>query len=340
MSDAAGRPSVVARFAITAPDGRRSAEWRVWTGKNRKVTDELYLAPRHRAAEFKYSLHSGRRSPLGRYSQLAYLKPVRDRLRPGDKGAIDKWKPIEQEILPNWRVALCLQFQESELRALNDRPLTVSTIKVPSAAPGCAVNVLVLIGTAAASLDGLDTIAVLDQESGGKVAVVHLALPFDPAMTAALRARAASRIPLIIPGFDPAEPFDWVVVPGKNGSRLVIEYAVSPREGGALPPLSPFRGTVLPWNEVPVEFRDMELVCGLLVYGPGSTSRLYVDQRARCDHSSLGLNAHHLCQIADSGRFDAGWGRLTTGESYTLLSTRRVLEEAGIDPDRPRFNLR
>ncbi|MFI6048401.1 hypothetical protein ACIA8C_42790 [Nocardia sp. NPDC051321] len=241
------------------------------------------------------------------------------------------------EILPNWRVALCLQFPESELRALESQSIAADTIELPSVRAGFAVNVMVIVGTADASLDGLQLVAVLDQEAGRKVALVHLALPFDPAIVAALHAQDSARIPLIIAGVAPTEPFDWAVVPGTDGSRLVIEYAKPDRDPDALPALPPFRGTVLAWNTGPQHLRHLELACGILVYKPADNSRLYVDQRSRCDHRRLGRNAQELCDAADLGQFDNRWSNLPSSEPYTILSTQRVLDEAGVDPNNPQL---
>lgn len=329
MSEQPPSHTVTARFVVVAPDGRRSAEWRVWTGRGIKATDELYLAPRARAGELKYSLHSDN------YSQLGYLDRARDRLRPGDRHAIDRWETPTSEIAPYWIAALCIWFPESELRQLDSSSLSADVVEVPSADPGLARAVMVLVGTVEASLEGLDLIAVLDRGSGGKVALVHLPIAIDSKLVPALHARDASRIPLQIPGMESREPFTWEHVPGVDGSRLVIEFAPAKRDD--LPELPPFRGTVLPWAEVPQQFRDLTIVCGLLVYGRGNSSRLYVDQRSRCDHHHLGRDAQDKCDELDRGYVDRIWGRLPTGESYRIISTGRVLEDAGIDPDNPQL---
>ncbi|BDT86444.1 hypothetical protein [Nocardia cyriacigeorgica] len=324
------------RFVIVAPDGRRSAEWRAWTGSGNRVTNELYLAPRRRAGEFKFSLHSNN------YAQFGYVDRARDALRPGDRHAIDRWELQPSPILEGWRAALCLWFPESELREVSGTSLSASAIKVPSAPPGQATAVMAMIGTDAASTDGLELVGVLDQESGGKVALVHLPIHVDPLLVPALHAREAGRIPLQIPGFARTEPFTWELVPGADGSRLVVEFA-PPERTETLPPLPPFRGTVLPWTEVPAafwevipaQFRDFNLACGILIYGPNNGSRLYVDQHARCDHSTLGIECQRLCDDVDIGQIDQIWKPLPTGELHRIISSRRYLEEAGIDPDNP-----
>ncbi|BAD56234.1 hypothetical protein [Nocardia farcinica] len=326
------------RFVVVAPDGRRSAEWRVWTGEKKRVTDELYLAPRKRAGEFKYSLHSSN------YSQLGYVERARDRLRPGDKHAIDRWQLSDAEVLPNLRVALCLWFPESELREVDCSSLSADVIEVPAAPVGRARAVMILVGTAEASLDGLDLVAVLDRASRGKVAIIHLPVDLDPSLVPALHAREAHRIPLQIPGIEAQEPFTWELVPGRDGTRLVVEFAPGERPPG-LPPIPPFRGAVLPWNEIPeyfwtrfpAQYRAFNLACGLLIYGPDDTSRLYVDQRARCDHRHLGQECQDLCDAVDRGHVDAIWKPLPSRELHRIISTRAVLLEAGIDPDNPQL---
>ncbi len=280
------------RFVVGAPDGRRSAEWRVWTGSGKKVTDELYLAPRQRAGEFKFSLHSNN------YAQLGYIERAREALRPGDRHTIDRWELPQTTIIAHWRAALCIWFPESELRVVTGDSLSSSVIEIPAAPPGQATAVMAMIGTDAASAKALELVGVLDQASGGKIALVHLPIRIDPLLVPALQAREASQIPLQIPGFEPTEPFTWELIPGKEGHRLVVEFA-PPQRGSTLPSLPPFRGAVLPWAEVPTGFwnlipmpyRNFNLACGILVYGPDNTSRLYVDQHARCDRSTLGAAA-------------------------------------------------
>ncbi|SFN47645.1 hypothetical protein FEK33_17240 [Nocardia asteroides NBRC 15531] len=330
------RPQNTVRFVVVAPDGRRSAEWRVWTGSGKKVTDELYMTPRARAGEFKFSLHSSN------YAQLGHIEKARAAMRPGDQYATDRWEIPQVPIVGNWRAALCLWFPESELRQTPDGSLSSSVVKIPAAPPGQATAVIAAFGTATDSLDGLTVAGVLDQASGGKIALIHLPINIPPLLVPALHAREASRIPLQIPGFAPTEPFAWELVPGKDGGRLVVEFA-PPERGAALPPLPPLIGTVLPWTEVPVSFldllpepyREFSLACAILVYGPNGTSRLYVDQHARCDHTSLGAECQQLCDDVDRGHVDQIWQPLPTGELHRIISTRRVLEEAGIDPDNP-----
>src|SRR4051812_1092543 len=57
VSDVTQRDLTVLRFAVVSPDGRRSCEWRVWTG-SRKPTNEVYMAPRSMGGELKLSIHS------------------------------------------------------------------------------------------------------------------------------------------------------------------------------------------------------------------------------------------------------------------------------------------
>jgi hypothetical protein len=47
-------PGGTLRFAVTAEDGRRSADWRVWTARN---SDDIYVAARQVVGDFKVSLH-------------------------------------------------------------------------------------------------------------------------------------------------------------------------------------------------------------------------------------------------------------------------------------------
>lgn len=322
---AASKTSVT-RFVVRAQDGRRSAEWRVWTGKGNRVTDELYLAPRHRVSDFKYSLHSNG------YSQYSFSKAIRDRLRPGDTYAIERWDRPDTEVFPGWHAAIVLQFPESEL-CDSAAPIDDVTVEIPAAPRGQTTFVSLMIGDPGASLTGLDLVAVLDRESGGQVAVVHQNLAIDVVRALEIKARQARQVPLVIPGVSQLDPYDWLVHAGRDGTRFVTEFA-NDHEGAdqPLPPLPPFEGEVLRWDEGPADFRHLELACGLLVVPRRGAPKLFVDQRSRCDHSRLGVNARDLCNQARRGAFDSGWGRLSNGDVYTLLSTERVLDEAGIDP--------
>jgi len=77
---------VAYRFVVWAGDGRRSAQWRVWTGsRNNAPSDEVYIAPRSLGSEVKVSLHSDG-TCLYRLT-----KEANPRARLGDRHALHRW---------------------------------------------------------------------------------------------------------------------------------------------------------------------------------------------------------------------------------------------------------
>lgn len=321
------RPRNTFRFAVCAPDGRRSAVWRVWTGDKKRVTDEVYAAPRMRASEIKFSLHSSG------YRQFGYTDKARAKLRAGDRHAVARWSRTDGLEVGGWDICLVLMFADSELRHIPGG-LTDDVYRVPAAEEGVGTGIAVLTAPLGTPTHGLDhePVALLDRSVGeATVAIVVSYGPFDPAVPLGLRAESNQSIPLVIPGIVNPEPFDVRLgeLPG-GGAPRAVEIARDDIE--SLPALPPFVGDVLPWDECPDDsVRERSLACGLLVFGRDRSHRLYVDQRARCDHSSLGTIAQKCIDDVDrSGTFDNGWGALDTGERCTILSSRSNLADHGI----------
>lgn len=321
----AAKKNSVVRFYVQAPDGRRSAEWRVWTGKGNNISDELYATPRDRAEHFKFSLHSNG------YSQFGFSESVRERLRPGDRGAIAKWKRTGSQIVPGWHASLVLQFPASQLRQPATEPSKHAVALHTEAVPGTTTFVTLGVGGPGARADGLDLVGLLDRKNGGHVAVVHQTLAIDVEEKLSIEARALRRIPLVIPGVALDQPFDWFVDELKDGTRAVTEFAIAlADENTPLPSLPGFSGQVHRWEYGPAEFRHLELACAILVYRGDGRAVLFVDQHSRCDHSELGHDAGRLVRQVQDNAMDDEWGHLAGGDLYTLISTRAVLEEAGI----------
>lgn len=324
------RPANTFRFAVCAADGRRSAVWRVWTGDKKRVTDEVYVAPRMRASEVKFSLHSSG------YRQFGYTGKARERLRAGDRHAVAQWNRGEGLEVGGWDIGLVLMFADSELRSIPGE-LGDDVFRVPAGPEGIGTGIAVMTAPRGTMTDGLERepLALLDRSLGeATVAVVLSYGPLDPALPLSLRAQTNESIPLVIPGVVNPEPFDVRLgeLPG-GGAPRAIEIARDDID--SLPALPPFTGEVLPWDECPDDaVRERQLACGLLVFGNGGRHRLYVDQRARCDHSRLGANAQKFIdRVYESGGFDNGWGVIETGERCTILSSRRVLADNGIEVD-------
>lgn len=321
----APKKNSVVRFYVQASDGRRSAEWRVWTGKDNNISDELYATPRARAEHFKFSLHSNG------YSQFGFSASIRERLRPGDRDAIAKWKRTGSEIVPNWRASLVLQFPASQLRHQAEAPSKSAVAVHTDATPGTTTFVTLAVGGPEAQSNGLDLVSLLDRKNGGHVAVIQQTLPIDVEKALNIEARMQRRIPLVIPGVALDQSFDWFVDVINDGTRVVTEFAVDPEnEDVPLPPLPGFTGQVRRWKYGPAEFRHLELACAVFVYRADGSAELFVDQHSRCDHSELGQDAGRLLRQVQERNMDEEWGHLSGGDLYTLISTRRVLEEAGI----------
>ncbi|AFR48733.1 hypothetical protein KTR9_2096 [Gordonia sp. KTR9] len=328
MSNGGPRPANTLRFVVCAPDGRRSAVWRVWTGDKKRVTDEVYVAPRMRASEIKFSLHSSG------YRQFGYTGKARERLRAGDRHSVAQWNRGAGIDVVGWDLCLVLMFADSELRSVPGA-LGDDVLRIPAGPEGIGTAVAILTAPLNTSTGGLESepLALLDRSIGeATVAVVVSYGPLDPALPLNLRSETNESIPLKIPGVVNPEPFDLRLgeLPG-GGAPRAIEIARDDIE--LLPALPPFAGEVLPWDECPDDaVRDRELACGLLVFGSDGRHRLYVDQRARCDHSRLGANAQDFInRVYENGSFDNGWGSIKTGERCTILSSRRVLADNGIE---------
>src|SRR3954462_2983609 len=103
----AAQSRVVYRFVVSSEDGRRSCDWRIWTG-SRKPSDDVYLAPGKLGGELKVSLHRDG------WCQHGLDASIRSRLRSGDKHALHRWQ-IADELAPGWRPGYRIRFPESEL---------------------------------------------------------------------------------------------------------------------------------------------------------------------------------------------------------------------------------
>ena len=322
----ADKPVTTFRFVVETQDGRRSAVWRVWTG-DKRPTDEVYAAPRLRASEVKFSLHTSG------YRQFGPTNRARGVLRAGDREAIARWQRVDGAQVGDWDIALMLSFADSELRPIPG-DISSNVYRVPAAPDGQQTVVLVLTTGAAVDEPDFGAIAMLDREIGNRtVAIGAMHWPVDTTQPThhELRSALNTSIPLVIPGLVNPEPFDlWFGETAGGGAPLALELARD--EIDSLPPLPPFTGEVLPWDECPhEEARKRELHCGLLVMGTDMRPRLYVDQRSRCNHSELGRYAQELCDTATASGFDGGWGWLDTGERWTGISTPRVLDDHSLD---------
>lgn len=318
----ADKPVTTCRFVVMAEDGRRSAVWRVWTG-DKRPTDEVYAAHRMRASEVKFSLHSSG------YRQFGHTRSIRGAMRAGDRAAIARWKRVEGAQLGEWDIALMLSFADSELRAIPGE-IGSNVTRIPTAPDGQQTVVLVLTAESPVDDPDIGVIAALDREVGRRtVAIGALRWPVDPNQPKhhELRSELSASIPLVIQGIVNPEPFDlWFGETAGGGAPLALELARDEVE--SLPPLPPFKGEVLPWDECPADqLREEQLFCGLLVIQGDGNRQLYVDQRARCNHAELGRYAHELCDEAETDGYDGGWGHFSNGDRWTGISRPVVLDD-------------
>jgi hypothetical protein len=320
----------VCRFVVRSTDGRRSSEWRVWTGKEGgEPKDDIYLAPSTQAVDFKINLH-----PASGHGQYGLSDALRAQVRPGDRHALSRWELTTEEMIPGWTPWYALQFPEQELVAL---PLTSSARQVVVDAPlaGTSLHVLVLVSGPGVALppDVQEVaIALLARGNGGSVALVPLATPFDPASLADVDQPCSGLGGWAIPGLrGEPQPFGWIVDAGLEGTRRSTEYDSSRRSAQAATEftLPDFPGVLVPWEEKPLEIDDRGLLCALLIVPAGGDARLYVDFRARCSHEHLASDARRLVEAARRGDLDRGWSELPGGDLWTGISNSRVLSELG-----------
>jgi hypothetical protein len=318
----------VCRFVVKSSDGRRSSEWRVWTGKEAgKPKDDVYLAPSTQVVDFKISLH-----PASGHGQYGLSDAVRAQARPGDRHALARWELATDEMFPGWTPWYVLQFPEQELV---DLPLTSasSQVVVDAPPPGSSLHVLVLIsGPGVRLAPDVPSIAELDRANGGCVALVPIVTPFDPGSLADAEQPHVGLTPWAIPGLrGEPEPFGWVVDAGLDGTRRSTEYNRSERDEREPEPLSlpEFPGVLMPWEEKPREIDDRGLLCALLIVPEVGEAELFIDFRARCNHQHLGGDARRLVEAARKGELDHGWSRLLNGDLCTGISMPRVFSELG-----------
>ncbi len=321
--------TTVCRFVVVSTDGRRSSEWRVWTGQEgKKPTDDVYLAPRTQIVDFKISLHKDG------WGQYGLSQAVRDALRPGDRHAPLRWELSRTEMFPGWLPMYTIVFPESELDTV--APSDEAPIVIPAPSSGNAIGVMIL-ASAGADVElpsGLDegVVALLDRKNGGKVAVVAVPMPFDDGVLASLEVPPSGMSPWAISGSQAeSEPFGWMVNAASDGTRMSTEFNGLRRRTDREFVIPGFTGVIRPWDERPRVDRDIS--CAVLVCPGGGPAQLYLDLRARCNHAHLASDVNDLVLAHGRGELDHGWGRLPNGDAYTCLAMPRVLEElGGIDP--------
>lgn len=315
---------VVLRFAVVAADGRRGSEWRVWTG-DRRPTDEVYVAPRSGGDRAKISLHSDG------YSQHGPTRTVRDKLRPEDRRAFDRWNRRAQ-LLPGWEIGCVLCFADSELLA-NLPPLQEKVVEIAAAPTGRMLIVLVVVVAAPPPTDvdlgPIQMVAYLERARGGAVAVCAIEVPHDQGWID--DSRELLRMPRSVwtlpEALSEEKHFAWAHGEGSDGSRRILELA--PRTPAALRQGTleeNFVGEVRQWDELPFQVPQGTDFCAVLQVSRDGKSALYVDDRSRCNHAHLADDVAALIRSFKRGQLDAGWDQLPDGTYATgvLLSSAAV----------------
>jgi len=332
----AGDDQVAYRFVVRAGDGRRSAQWRVWTGsRNTKPSDEVYIAPRSLGGEVKVSLHSD--------GTCLYklTKEANPRARLDDRHALHRWTIDDEFILgTSVRRGLRLRFPEDELVAGGQDEAGVAVVGASPAGSVLLVWVLVSDEPIEVAKLGVDVLAVLTRANGGQVAVVACSQPWDSEQFRQQIQRVGTGVGWAAPVASTGDGYAWLF----SGGESLYEFTelTSSRHPLATDPVPflPFEGKVawLPGSDLPEAIRSREDLCGVVRMTLDGDATLYVDRRARCDHSRLGVNAEEIRQSWASGRSDGVFNTLPDGSRITMLATpalyRDSLENGKIPPHR------
>jgi len=226
---AEARPRVTAgpggrvRFAVLAPDGRRSMAWTVGTTRR---TRDVYVTARPLGSTWKMSLHqSGRwNSGLTAERAVAMAPPIPDR-------HWDRWQR-PAEFAPGIRRSVEFVFPDVELRRwpaglTDDKPVTL--IPAPGDGYAACVDLIFLAPGPPLRLDIDDAfnVAAIDLHDLTKLSVVARRIPWVPEdvewLLVAKRAMLASLNPAVIR----AARAPRAILIGKHTDdlRFVVDYA-------------------------------------------------------------------------------------------------------------------
>ncbi|WP_264032400.1 hypothetical protein [Cellulosimicrobium sp. SH8] len=314
----------VVRFAVRASDGRRSAEWRLWTG-DKKPTDETYLAPRSLAGDFKVSLHKSG------YSQHGPTSRVRERVRPGARHALDRWES-SAEVARGIRLTYALRFYERELRHAGE--LSASTLFVPASVEDGSTVLGVYITDheiGETELEQLGEIyAVLPRASEGKVVLAGLHFAADPGKYEA--DLVGLRDSVLGFGWDWGstldERFGWMHGDHESGVHLVTELSAETFTAAeeARPALAHegFKA-IGHLDELPPDLQPAVPVCAVLIVPPRHRPSLFYDSRARCDFQAVTSEALALAEALRKDGPDPHWERLPDGSYVCALVTEHQI---------------
>jgi hypothetical protein len=307
----------VIRFAVQSDDGRRSSEWRVWTG-NKRPTDDAYLAPRSSSGRVKISLHKDG------YRQHGLTEPVRAGVRPEDRRALDRWH-AQQGPFPGMEIAYAIHFPVSELRpgpALGD-----STLAIPAPSDNDELAVLVVL------LDEPGSHVSMQSDNFQEFGRLPRATRGDLVLGGVVRESVAEQVErarsiLKEPGstwavgqpLSDEENFAWQFGEWPDGTHCAAEFAVdhtvSKFSAGAV---GAAFADVRPIQEFSGPKRSDMDFCAVLQIHKNSTTTVFIDHHARCDHSSLVTDLHALVSAFKRRDLDADWDLLEDGSYVTGL---------------------
>ena len=309
----------VVRFAVVAHDGRRSAEWRVWTG-SRRPSNDTYLAPRQLTSQLKISLHKD-----GSF-QHGPTEPARQQIRSGDRHALDRWTAGPEES-PGISIAYILRFYEAHLRTAPE--LDARTIRVP--APQVGQMLVVALFTTDhrtteqdPALKDWDEFAVLPRKDH-EVILASTKMSYDHEVHESdLKDFAASTGYGWRPHPDLASaPFGWAHGVGWGDIRYVDEFAEDYLDSlfAARTPLHDERFEIRDLSDLPTPLPGDVEVCAVLRLTLLGRAQVYLDQRARCDHTALFEEAASLFADARNDACGTAWDRMEDGSLVSGLTT-------------------
>jgi len=209
-------------------------------------------------------------------------------------------------------------------------------------APPTGLVLLVCVLVSDAPIDiaalGVDVLAVLTRANGGQVAVVSCSQPWDSEQFRHQIQRVGTGVGWAAPVANTGDGYAWLFSGGESLYEFT-EFASSRHQLATDPvPLPPFKGKVawLPDSDLPDEMRGRDDLCGVVRMTLDGDATLYVDRRARCDHSRLGVNAEEIRQSWMAGRSDGVFETLPDGSRITRLATLGLYREGRESGNIPR----
>lgn len=274
------------------------------------------------AGDLKFSAHrSG-------YAQVGPTQRMRSRSFPGDRQALSRVElgPVDGQVV------LRLLFHRSELR---HREAAADELTIAMRDEEDALLVLVVVGPLPGDLpQHFRTVGCVARRSSEPAYLV--AGPVEPAphlLSEALETLSA-------PHQTWHMPVEWTyeqhgvieATDGRAGPPVLVEFAVDNPPPERVPvAFEGFSGQVLRFDELPIPAPDGVDVCAAVWIDEAGQVRLYLNDRARCDHAHLGADVHRLVSAFAEAGPDEGWTpldqhRVEGGGWITAVVTRRAPE--------------